>query len=230
MESNVKKWNSILFICFLSLVSFASGETSGLYSRGRALYLKGQYQKALTLYQKALKADKKNWIILQAIGDAYLNQGQRGEALRYYQLSLSAHPDNPTLEYFIGHPASTPAPPLSTPTPPYPSLKTLELSISAGKLLPVQTESNVQNWNVGWQESLYLGAQVSNHWAMGLQLDVMEPSNSPFLNLPPSQYTNPQNGSLRGEPFSERQVLPPFLQRKPAPVPGGGRRNLPRAY
>lgn len=185
----MKKWFLIILVFTFAQAALAAGKTADPYLRGRELYLQGQYQQAIDLYQKALKRDKNNWVVLQAIGDAYIGLQQRADAMRYYQLALDAHPDNPTLQYFLSQPASTPVVPLTTPAP-YPNLRTLEFTVTGGKDLLFPTNYLVKDWNLGWQESLYFGLQVTPVWAFGLQADLLEPSNDPGIteaNLSPTQ-------------------------------------------
>ncbi len=222
----MKKRFWILIALTIGQASLAVAKTPDPYQRGRELYLKGQYSEALALYQKALKQDKKNWVVLEAIGDVYISLGRKVDAIPYYEQALDAHPDNPTLEYFLTQPPLNPVPPLTTPLP-YPNLRTLELSISAGMNFPIRTDHILRNWTQGIQESIYCGLQVSPEWAAGIQVDFLEPTNNPVLPLPPLTPTQTPNGNSnfyagnfavvgKVYPFSAKGDVPLYL------IGGGG--------
>jgi hypothetical protein len=222
----MKKCFWVILVLSIVPAALAAGKASDPYLRGRELYLQGQYQQAIGLYQKALKLDKDNWVVLQAIGDAYIGLQQRADALHYYQLALDAHPDNPTLQYFLSQPASTPVVPLTTPAP-YPNLRTLEFTVTGGKDLLFPTHYWIKDWNLAWQESLYFGLQVPPVWSFGLQADLLEPSNDPgnfSSNLSPTQMATGTVPVLSGNlalvgkyyPFTAEGDFPLYL------IGGGG--------
>lgn len=182
----------LFLILFLALHTAAAGKTLDHYAQGRELYLAGQYPEALTLYQKALKGGQKKWLTLQAIGDTYWAMGQKDEGVRYYRMSLKAHPNNPKLKNFLNPPVEPPAASRETQTASNSSPKILEFSITGGHATPLQTDHYTVNWDMGWEASLFLGVRIFDHLSLGVHGEGLCPSNyyqyQPLPPLNPNQW------------------------------------------
>ena len=67
---------------------FASENANKLSREGVSLGLEGKYEEAEKIFEKALKAEPNNPVILNNIGLTYYNRGIYNEAIKYYNHSL----------------------------------------------------------------------------------------------------------------------------------------------
>jgi tetratricopeptide (TPR) repeat protein len=85
----------LLFI--ISQLQFAIGTSSNvndLIDKGNSFYNLGNYQEAITYYDKALAIDPNNVYALNAKGVALGNLNKSQEAITYYDKALAIDPNN----------------------------------------------------------------------------------------------------------------------------------------
>ncbi|MGQ9801345.1 MAG: GWxTD domain-containing protein [Candidatus Saccharicenans sp.] len=84
---------------------FIKGERPASYDTylvaGRAYYQLGEFQKAIEVLDRAVNAYGTNIVLLNLIGDCYLEQGKKAEALAIWEKSLEIMPDQPELRQKI---------------------------------------------------------------------------------------------------------------------------------
>jgi tetratricopeptide (TPR) repeat protein len=123
------RWSAFLI---LLAVPCALQATTGVEFRiqGMALYKAGQYQKAVTYFLKAIKANPKDWKSYEDLGSAYEKLNDPVDALIAYRKSLRLNPGDGNLRAYVkrlsqqvgdisGIPTATP-PPLPGVNPPTP--------------------------------------------------------------------------------------------------------------
>jgi len=84
------------------LDSFVSAEQGVRYETylvaAQAAFSLGQYEKALTVLDKAVARHGSDIQLLDLIGDCYFKLGKKEEALAVWQKSLEINPDQPELK------------------------------------------------------------------------------------------------------------------------------------
>lgn len=84
---------------------FISGERQASYDTylvaGRAFYHLGEFQKAIEVLDRAVNTYGNNIVLLNLIGDCYLGQGKKAEALAIWEKSLEIMPDQPEIKQKI---------------------------------------------------------------------------------------------------------------------------------
>lgn len=85
--------------------TFISGERQASYDTylvaGRAFYHLREFQKAIEILDRAVNTYGTNIVLLNLIGDCYLAQGKKAEALAIWEKSLEIMPDQPELKQKI---------------------------------------------------------------------------------------------------------------------------------
>jgi tetratricopeptide (TPR) repeat protein len=84
-------WGSLLTVDF-------SAETMEALAIGESLFRGGEYEKARSVYEKALEADPQSFVLHSRLGDCYLRLNNPTKALELYDKSLTLNPDD-----FHGH-------------------------------------------------------------------------------------------------------------------------------
>ena len=89
------KMLAILFIISLILVPFladSSDEHSDIFLEANHAYNKGEYEKAISLYNRLLESGIKNGLIYYNIGNCYYRSGEIGKAILNYRKSEIYNP------------------------------------------------------------------------------------------------------------------------------------------
>lgn len=203
MSRHVCPW--LAFIIFLiPWVSF-SGElsTPGL-DKGLKLFKQGQYEKAVAVLKKEFKAHPDNWLIPDALGDAYLRLHKLPEALEAYNQSLALRPDNPSLEYYVANEHNPPPAPLSPVTQTVETDKSA-ISIGIGLAFLLADDNRLGSWQRTLQVNGSMETRLSPDSGLVTQLDLLLCDGAG--NVDNTYYSNSNNTWVNVSPATAGSLL-----------------------
>jgi hypothetical protein len=169
----------LFFVLMMSVdFSFAvgvavAGADPNAYQTGLALYSKGQYDQAVSQFQQAIQSNPKDWQSYHALGDCYLQEGDKSKALQAYNQSLSINPDTPTAQDMADKikqanaKAKTVA--VSNPSPEGEG-SGISFYINTGAALPGSPDVFQEGWGLGEDFGLGVGSRILGNLSALLDL------------------------------------------------------------
>ena len=99
----IKEWDAAIAV-FNEITQDALYATPHypLYNLGKAYYHKGQYQKSLHYYKKALKLQENYFLALMGTGRTYLAMNEGRKALQYLERAVKIAPNFADIHYELG--------------------------------------------------------------------------------------------------------------------------------
>lgn len=91
---NIKKFGFLILSFFLTTQVFAQTEIEKLVREGIQLHDKGEYDKAIETYKKALLIDSKSALVNYEIALSYFTKGDYEEAIKYSDIVLKLNKGN----------------------------------------------------------------------------------------------------------------------------------------
>ncbi|MGH7739672.1 MAG: hypothetical protein ACREL1_05945 [bacterium] len=94
---------AVFFFCgmILSTPLWAADQALPYCQAGNSLFTQKNYAQAKLYYHAAIRLNPSLWQAFEGVGNCDYVQGDSKEALRYFNLSLSLHPNNPPLAKFV---------------------------------------------------------------------------------------------------------------------------------
>jgi tetratricopeptide (TPR) repeat protein len=90
---NTKKMKKILYISIIFItISVWSQKPEELFSQGNEAYKKGDYQTAISLYEKVLQSGKQSEELFFNLANAYYKLNQIAPSIYYYEKALQLNP------------------------------------------------------------------------------------------------------------------------------------------
>jgi tetratricopeptide (TPR) repeat protein len=88
----------VLFILFFS-ISFAESSVDDLMKKANDLYVKGQFEEAIKLYESIAQEGYEGTSLFYNLGNAYYRTGKIGYAILYYEKAVKLSPDDEDVQH-----------------------------------------------------------------------------------------------------------------------------------
>lgn len=88
----------VLFILFFS-VAFAEPSVDDLMNKANELYIKGQFEDAIKIYESLVQEGYEGTSLFYNLGNSYYRQGKIGYAILYYEKALKLSPDDEDVQH-----------------------------------------------------------------------------------------------------------------------------------
>lgn len=88
----------ILFVLFYS-VAFAEPSVDDLMNKANELYVKGQFEEAIKIYESLAQEEYEGTSLFYNLGNSYYRTGKIGYAILYYEKALKLSPDDEDVQH-----------------------------------------------------------------------------------------------------------------------------------
>jgi tetratricopeptide (TPR) repeat protein len=95
----LKRWFYLMIILVLPMLSFGGDGTNALFSKGNALYAKGQYKEALASYQQLIDQGYQSAAVYFNMGNASYKNDDIASAVLYYEKAHKLAPGDDDINY-----------------------------------------------------------------------------------------------------------------------------------